>query len=341
MKYTNLRAFEKHLEGAAPSHFAELYFIISKENFERKTALDKLINALKAGEPADALSVKIFDGDKLPVEEVISELNTLSFFSKKNIVVVNNGEKLLKPAMTRFEGYFAHLNRNACLIVSAASINHSTNFYKKGEKAGVILEIAEEKPWEKEKSVGEWIRQRISEEGKAISPTAIQLIQKQAGTDLGLINGEIEKLMCYIGDRKEITIQDVGAICASVNIETGWQLGDAIFRRDASSALRITKALLQDGVAFLALLRQIRSQFQSKYQICSIMASGGSPADVAHQYPYMKGQILDKNIQAATQYGLSRFKKGMIKIDQTETQAKNSQTDEGLLAELLIVTLTT
>lgn len=339
MKYDNLRAFEKHLQGASPGHLSPVYLVLSKESFERKTAVDALVAALKKGEKEGALSVQTFDGDKLAIQQVMSELHTLSFFAKKTVVIITNGEKLTKPSMAPLEAYFEKPSRDAYLIISAESVNRSTNFYKKGEKAGIILDIPEAKQWEKEKSVAEWIRQRVASEGIGISPAAIQLIQKQAGTDLGLIDGEINKLLCYIGERKEVTVQDVGAICASVNIETGWQLGDAIFRRDAASALRITKALLGDGVPFLALLRQIRSQFQVKYQIASLMASGGTPEDVIRQYPYMRGQLLEKNIQAATQYGVERFRKGMLKIDHTETQAKNSQADEGFLAELLIATI--
>ena len=36
MKFTNTRAFEKHLIDAAPRHFAPVYLLIGKDDFERK-----------------------------------------------------------------------------------------------------------------------------------------------------------------------------------------------------------------------------------------------------------------------------------------------------------------
>lgn len=342
MKYTNFRAFEKHLEGAAPNkHFADIYMIIAKESFDRKTALDRLTSLLLSTQKSPDLSLKAFDAEKIAIGDVMMELNAFSFFSEKRLVVIHNAEKLTKPSMAEFEAYFLKPNRNACLIITASAINHATNFYKKGEKAGIVLEVAEEKPWEKEKSLTEWINSTISAQGKSIAQQACQMLLKQTGTDQTLIHNELEKLLCFVGDRKEISFKDIGAVCSSVNIENAWQLGDAIFRSDANAALRIAKALLADGVAFLALLRQIRSQFQIKYQICSLIANAGTSADVAQQYPYMKGQILDRNIQMATSYGMPRFKKGMLKIDETEIQAKNSMTDENVLAELLIINLAT
>lgn len=168
-----------------------------------------------------------------------------------------------------------------------------------------------------------------------------QFLLKQLGTDQSLLYQEIEKLFCYVGDRSEITLQDVSMISTSVNVENVWQLGDAIFRCDVNSALRISKALLNDGTALLALLRQIRSQFQTKFQICSILKNGGTSAEVVQQYPYMKGNILERNMQMALNYGMPRFKKGMIKIDETELQAKNSGADSDILLELLIAAIAT
>ncbi|MBS4168292.1 hypothetical protein [Parachlamydia sp. AcF125] len=69
-------------------------------------------------------------------------------------------------------------------------------------------------------------------------------------------------------------------------------------------------------------------------------ASGGNLADIAAQFPYMKGAILKKNLQMARAYGLERFKKGMMLIDETELLAKNSGADSACLAERLLIKLT-
>jgi DNA polymerase-3 subunit delta len=163
---------------------------------------------------------------------------------------------------------------------------------------------------------------------------------KQIGTDPALLYQELEKLICYTDGRKEITSQDIHAICSTVNIETIWQLGDAIFRRDPGTALRISKGLLDDGTAFLGLLRQIRSQFETKFQIASLLANGGSPGDVTHFFPYMKGSILDQHVQAAKNYGLQKLKEGLLKIDEMEIKAKNSLADPDILNEILMTRLT-
>lgn len=338
MKYATLKAFESHLDEAV---LYPLYLIIGKEPFERKQAVDKLVQvALKKATSPD-LALKIFEGDRLSIEELMQELNTLGFFAEKRVILIQNAEKLSKSLMEQLENYYQNPNPSVCLIISATAINKATNFYKKGEKAGAALEFAEEKPWEKEKSLQSWVQTLATAESKKLDPQAALILIKQVGTDQSLLFQEIQKLVCYVGSRPDITAQDITAVCTQTHGENAWQLGEAIFKRDAAMALRISKGLMEEGTAVFSLLRQIRTQMQTEYQICSLLATGATPAMISEKFPYMRGQILDRHIQMAQNYGLTRFKKAMLKIDEMELLAKNSSIDPDVLAELLIVKLVT
>ncbi|MBA2728176.1 MAG: DNA polymerase III subunit delta [Parachlamydiaceae bacterium] len=339
MKFNNLRAFEKHLASAAPNHFCQLYFILGKEAFERRLAFDKLKDSFFNGKKNSSLGLQTFEADRLTIDELMNELNAGALFAEKRIVVIQDADKLDKPIMTRLEAYFEKPNSSICLVISAAAINHSTNFYKKGEKIGIVFELVEERTWEKEQSIHNWIGTFLAAEGIQIAQTASQRLVKLLGTQQSQLYSELQKLICYIGDRKGIQIEDVSAIVSSTAVETGWQLGESIFRRDTPAALRISKGMLLDGVPFILMLRQLRSQFQTGLQIAERLSKGGSPADIAKQFIYMKGAILDRNINMAQGYGLKRYIDGLLNIDAAELQSKNSA-DPELLAELIIIKLT-
>lgn len=340
MKYDQQRSFEKHLEGAAPNHFSNLYLILSKDDGERKIATESLLKFLLKGRTDRNLCLSTFDGGSASIEAILSEIETVSFLSDRKVILIDNADKLKKASMEALQSCFSRPHRSHYLVIAASAINRSTNFYKKAEKEGIVLDIAEAKPWEKEKRCVEWVGERASSVGKALTPQAAQALIKQIGTDQMLLQQELDKLVCYVGMRREITIHDVGAVCISVNMETIWQLGEALFQRNAAGALRMVHAQLTSGVAFLVLLRQIRNQFQTEFQICSILASGGNPHDIAAEFPYMKGAILDRHIQMAQGYGMDRFKQAMMAIDEADTTAKNSIADMTFLAERLIIKLT-
>lgn len=339
MKFSQLKAFESHFKEMDPASSPPVFLILGKDSFERKAACDFLISYLLKGEKQPELALKVFQGGQFSLGGVTEELNALPFFSTKRLILIQNIDELLKKELVQIETYFERPNVAVYLILSATSFASNTNFYKKVEKVGVVLDIAEEKPWEKEKTMRDWIMAKVAARGVRIDTQTVHALLKQIGTDQAFLHSELEKLFCYIGSRKEILSQDVSAITASVNLDNAWQLCEAIFSRNALGALRIIKALLAEGNAFLGLLRQIRAQVQTDYQICGILAMGGGTAEVTKQFPYMRGQILDRHVQAAKSYGSEKFKKAMLAIDETESLAKNGQGNDDFLAELLIAKL--
>lgn len=340
MKYDNLRAFEKHLEGAAALNFADVYLILAKEPFERKAAVDRVIKGVLKGEPSPDLCLHLFDGERDGAQGVLGELETLTFFVKKRVIVVQNFNECDKATIAKLEAYLATPNRSVCLVLAAPAFNKVTNFYKKAEKLGVVLEVAEEKPWDKEKSIAEWTIRTAGALGKQLDQQTAREMVQQLGTDQTLLSNELQKLVCYVGERRAITRQDLSAVCSHINRDTGWQLGEAIFRRDAAAALRIGKNLLAEGAALIAMLRQVRSQFQTELQICLILEHGGSPADVVREFPFMRGSLLEKYVQQARSYGARRLKQGLLKLDDAELAAKSSSADPDFLLELLLIKLT-
>jgi DNA polymerase-3 subunit delta len=333
MKYTNIAAFKKEL---GQNQAGPLFMILSKENFERKEVVDYLIKALNI----DKESCFHFQGNQTQPEVLHSELNSMGLFATRRLILVCDADKLPKNTLPIILKFLSKPSPDVFLILEAEAFNRSTNFYKEIDSSGVMLDIPELKPKEKATAMLAILREKAAALGKTIDPQVCNLMINQLGTDQALLHHELEKVICYVGDRKNINADDIRAICGTVPQESIWQFGDALFKRDVAAALKMVHGLLSDGTHFLSLVRQIRSQFQTKYQVCSILASGGSFSDIEKHFPYMKGFVLDTNVRMAQGYGLESFKKAMIAIDDAELAAKNSQTSSELSAEILIIKLT-
>ncbi len=304
--------------------------LISKDSFALQSALDSLKKTLIQVPATQAVL------ETPSQEKIAQELNTLSLFANRHLVIVQGIEKLSKPTTEYLISYFSNPSTTVFLILTASSLARNTKLYKEAEKHGIMLDIAELKPWEKEKVLQQWIVETVAAQGKNITAQVAHYLIKHVTNDQTQLNLEIEKLMCYTIDRKEITLQDVIAITSAINLENVWQLGEAIFQRDANSALRISKALLNDGVAFLALLRQVRNQLQTQLQVCCILANGGNQQQITEHFPYMRGKILEKHVQQAQNYGKQKCISAMIKVDDVEMLAKSSGASPDLLADMLI-----
>jgi len=339
MKFVQLRAFEKHLATTDTKLLSSVYFIIGKEDFERRIALDALIKRLLPNESDRVHALCSLNAEQVSAAKIDEELNGLSLFSANRTLVVHITDKIDKDITKALEGYFGNPNPSLCVIISAQTINRATNLYKKGEKVGIVLDLVEEKPKDKAASTLVWLQSYVAQSGKSIDNAASQLLMKLLGTAQADLYSEVTKLICFVGERKQITSDDISKTVKAINIENCWDLSTALFNRNGSSGLRISSALLSQGTAFFALLRLLRTQFQTEFQICSILEQGGSPDEISKLFPYMRGYVLERHIEMARGYGFKRFKQALQYIDETEALAKNSGLEPELLMELLVIKL--
>lgn len=338
MRHINLHSFTQAVQQLS-SPLPPIYFLIGKEESERKEAESLLIKKLLGNQKREE-ALHIFDANETRISSILDTLTSKSFFADKTIVCLRNADAFNKEALSQLEAYLEAPAPFSLLILSAASIHRGSKLYKKAEKTALMLDIEEEKAWEKERALTKTVSDWVLLFEKKIDINTAKFLVEYCGADRSLLKAELEKLICYIGDRPSITAEDIRAICTKGENGDGWKLGDAIFQKNGTLALRIGQALIQEGSAIFAVLRQLRSQFQTKLQLSAFLANGGGTAEIQQKFPYMRGQILQQNIQIATNYGAAALKKGILEIDAAELQAKNSSEEPRQILQQLLIKLT-
>lgn len=333
MRYTQCKAFEKHLESAAPDNLSALYCLISKDATERALAFNELKRVLFLKEPK--LDFKIYSADVKGEQELLLDLNTPSLLASKQLLHLPGIEKFSKSFLKTLEKELSALPKLVTLVLSGEALNRQTSFYKAVEKHGIVLDIVEEKPWEKERSMAEWLMQRIATAGKTMAPDAVQTLIQGSSGNLACLANEWEKLLTYVGTNKNISEQDVRAICILTGNDSSWLLGEAILQSNTSKALAAAHSALDQGNSLFAMLRQIRHQCMTALQLASA-SQAGEMHTIAEKFPYLKGHFLDKQLALATQYGIPRLVKAIQLLDFYEFKAKDQWDDPKLLLNLLI-----
>lgn len=339
MRYDNTLAFEKHLTNAAPNHFSPLYFIIGKSASDTQEAVCLLERFLLTGVSRE-FAYSAYDAATLADGALEEALCSGSLFSSARVILIKQAEKMKKPQQEFILSSLRKAPPQQTLILSASGWTKNNPFYIAAEKIGVILELAELKPWEKERQLTEWVGRQATQAKKTISFQTSQLLVQKVGPSKTLLARELEKIICYIGHRTEIAKGDVERLCAYQHPADIWKLGDAIFASDAALAINIAKAMLEEGQPLLPLLRQIRSQFQTDYQVALMLAQGKSEEEIAALFSYMKGNILAKHKARALGFGIPRFKEGLIALDAAELRLKTTGVSEEIALELCITQLT-
>jgi DNA polymerase-3 subunit delta len=126
------------------------------------------------------------------------------------------------------------------LLISAAKADKRKVFYKTLDKLGTVEAFAgwsvDDRDWADQAE--NWVRKAIRTRDKEISEEALGELISRVGPNARQLDTEVEKLSLYVGDKKEIGMEDVEAICTRNKMARAFALGDALGDRDLPRLLK-------------------------------------------------------------------------------------------------------
>jgi DNA polymerase III subunit delta len=126
------------------------------------------------------------------------------------------------------------------LLISAGKVDKRKVFYKTLDKLGTVESLAgwsaDDRDWADQAEA--WARKALRSRQKEISDEALAELISRVGPNARQLDGEVEKVALYVGDRKEIEFDDVAAICTRNKTARAFALGDALGERDLPRLLR-------------------------------------------------------------------------------------------------------
>lgn len=152
----------------------------------------------------------------------------------------------------------------AVLVLTSATANKGGSIYKKIADSGVVCGFEEPRGDHlRRASLKNEIEGMLVKEGKKINRDAMERLELKTGFDLRRAAVEMEKLLTFVGDRKNVTVEDVEAVVPHTKEESVFQLTDAFAQKDSAEVLRLTDQLIAEGHHPLELLGVIHSLLRS------------------------------------------------------------------------------
>ena len=303
-----------------------MHLIVSKDREEIRRALDGLLRELQA-------PITPFYPETFTVDAFCQEVETRPFLSPKKGIVIHELDLLPEEGLEAVRRYLEKPSGWVSIYLTARELAPQNKLAKLVEKNGRVLRFKEEKPWERERRLVEWLIEEANRESVSLSQQAATALVQ--GVDPQMLLQELNKLACFVGEGREVTLESIALLSTPVHHETLWQLGDALLAFESARALTIGSTLLEEGMAIFPLLAGLRSQLSTGVEILHAAVKG----EVTQKFPYLKGRLLEKKMQLLKKWGQERLQRGVLLIFETEVKAKNSSTDPAILLELLIVKL--
>jgi DNA polymerase-3 subunit delta len=217
--------------------FDPAYYLHGEEEFRKEEALRYLVDG--AVDPATRdFNLDQRKGAELTGEALGSLLAMPPMMADRRVVVIRDVTGLRKDARAALEKYLESPAADLLLVLTAPAD-------AKADKTLTQRAVAVECEPMSGSQIPKWIATRVEKHlGKQITAEAANLLHDAAGSDLGQLAMEIDKLGAYAGGN----VIDDAAVAAIVGIrreETLGELLDAIAMRDANRALALMPAVMQ------------------------------------------------------------------------------------------------
>ncbi len=259
-----------------------IYLIGGADEFTIKETARKLADKL-APKQAGEFGVEIIEGDATNQDEALKiiarlreALDTIGLFGGgEKLVWLKNTSLLADNQTTRAEtvkealAEFADmlkdgLGNGVVLLISAIGCDRRKTLYKAIEKLGEVrfFEALEEGKGDSDEEIEAFIQSKLRADGKTMNPDGVQAFRELVAPTLREIANELEKLFLYVGKRREITREDVRAICSASRQAVIWELTDALGARRISRAIAALENLLDAGDSPIGVLMMLAAQFR-------------------------------------------------------------------------------
>ncbi|HEX2580201.1 MAG TPA: hypothetical protein VHK67_07365 [Rhabdochlamydiaceae bacterium] len=320
MKFSSVAAFDKHLKEAFPDHLAPIFLIVAPDEYERRKNIDKITMLIQKKDTN--LRLVRLSGLEDPLERVKEEILTPSLFGGLTLVIYEAIDKVKNNA-----DLGDRIPSGVHLVLGAAGFKAVSELYQKGKKEIVALDMSDEKPWEKERRLQEWLVHEARLQQKTVSSDVVHYLMQHLGPDLATLDQELAKLICYVGDKPRIELEDAKSICGTRDLFTGWQLAEKIVWEKA--------APLGDKVTDMGFLfpfiGQLRYHLQLGYRLAELLESKASAGDIKHHFPSLRPQQIEKfSTEARTRKSLF-FRRGLELLYNLEFASKSSPLDIAVL----------
>lgn len=283
-----------------------IYVLYGNEEFLIKKEIETIIKKNNLS----SLNINNYDLMNDYLKNILEDAQTISLFEEKKLIIVDNSYIFTgsnpkddkKDNIEELLEYFEHINPDCILVF----IVHNEKLDERKKVVKNLKKIAAVKKFTKSSSPNEFVKELLKD--YQIDSNLVRLLIDRVGTNLGVLEQEINKIKIYKEDDKEIIKEDILEL-TSKNVEIDiFDLIDKIVNKDKENALEIYYEMLKRNEEPIKILIILANQFRIMYQAKELYQKGYSGNDIAsilNIHPYRIKLALEKTYQYKTETLLS------------------------------------
>ncbi len=305
-----------------------VYLFTGEEKFLMEDALETLRDKFK-----DA-SYQVFFGEDITWKEIIPFLEASPLF-KNQLLVIRHCQNLREPKDKDKIISLLKNPINTCIVFMAngeEEIKKRSYLEKIVPKNGIV-------EFSKLKSDGvrRWLNEKLKELNISLDSEAQYFLTMFWGDNLALLYRELEKVISFVGEKKEIGIEDLNKVSSPKEIAFFTFL-DALYKRDVFLALSGLDTLWNEAMPPMVILEIIIKQFRQILRVYALLREGFSEDEIRDKldlHPF----IIRKVIQNLTNFTAAELFRLYFLLRQLDQDIKSTAKNPRILLEGFLINL--
>ncbi len=228
-------------------------------------------------DPKDPMAVTVLEADQLrsdPARLLDEAMAYAMLGGRRAVRVTEAGDGLTKA----LQELLAQPATEAPVLIEAGELGAASSLRKlcetKPNAAAIPCYRLDDRDLERA------VRERLGALGLRAEPAAFEFLLAQLGADAAITRNELEKLDLYMGERRDVRLQDAAACVGDSSALELEALLHATATGDAAGAMRLVERLLAARQAPVAMVRVLQAHWQRLWRLRVAVDAGGSVAGV-------------------------------------------------------------
>lgn len=330
---------------------SQLYLLSGDESYYIQKAEDAILKTLfPQGYRAE--DVQLVDGSSLSINDLIGMVETVPFFSPKNVIIVrdalmfkakksddNAGEdKTSAKVEKRLYNLFANMPDFSIVIFELrGKADGRKKIYKEFSKYGQIMDAEPVKAY----NIDEWLQGKLQEIHKTMDREAhayfVRAVGMMENIPLGFLDKEMEKLSLFMGSEQKLIDRDTLVQVFSDMPEIyGFAMNDAISNHDTKKALYLFNRQQEQGVYIVLIIGQlvhfVRQMWQAKTMLNKGLRDRALGQSIGVSHPF----IIKKIIRECQGFSEETLKNAFLQLAECDLGAKTGRLDNAEVEGVII-----
>lgn len=315
-------------EDIKSGNFKNLYFLYGDEAYLRKQYKDMLKKAIVGD---DDMNYSYYEGKDINIRALIDQAETLPFFADRRLIIIENSG-LFKSEGEELAEYLKEAPTSTYFVISEAEVDKRSKLYKTCTSIGMAVEMKSPD----EMTLKKWVNKLFTDAGKKMTERDIEYFLEMTGEDMTNIKNEVEKLICYAGDKDIITAADADEIVTKQINNHIFEMVEAIGNRNQKKALDLYYELLTLREPPFRILSLVARQFNLLLQTKELLLNNVGNAQIVEKIKVPPFAV-KKYIYEAKQFDMPSLKKALEACVKADEDIKSGKMSDKMSVELLIV----